>query len=374
MRGVYVKTLKNWVGEQLKRVLNLSIKIKINHMKKLVSFLSIACIAISATAQETLYLSKPLTTEAVNRIEAKTSGGSIGVAGNHDQDARLEIYVSLNRHNRTLSKEEIDTKIKDDYDFSIDVSGGKLTVIALPKHNFTNWERALNISFKIFVPQNVATDLTTSGGSISLSNLSGTEQFKTSGGNLTVERLAGKTNGKTSGGSIRVTDSKDEIDLSTSGGSVHASNCMGKIQLRTAGGSITLQDLKGDVNASNSGGSVVGNNIGGDLIASTSGGNLKLMALQCSLDASTSGGSINAQVTEPRDFVKVSTSGGHIDLSVPKDKGYDLRLYGNKMDRNFSLHNFSGTVQDDKIEGTINDGGIPVTAHDSGGKINLSFD
>jgi DUF4097 and DUF4098 domain-containing protein YvlB len=343
-------------------------------MNKIFSALFIACIAIPAFAQKTLYLTKSLPGESVNNVEAKTSGGSIDVSGGHTQDARLEVYVSPNGHIGSLSKEEIDAKIKDDYDFSVDVSDGKLTVIARPKHNFRNWKKGLNISFKIFVPENVSTDLSTSGGGISLSNLSGTEEFRTSGGGLTLEKLSGKINGKTSGGGIRVSDSKDDIDLSTSGGGIDANNCTGNIRLSTSGGSIKLEQLKGEIKATTSGGSVHAKNIGGDLDASTSGGSLDLGALYCSLDASTSGGNIDAEITQVGKYVKLNNSGGHINLTIPKGKGYDLKLYADKMNRNFSLSNFSGTVKDNKIEGTINGGGIPITAEASGGKINLSFE
>ncbi len=334
----------------------------------------ITCITISACAQKTLYLAKSLSGQSINNVEAKTSGGSIDVSGGHTQDARLEVYVSTNGVFHTLSKDEIEKRINDDYDFSVDVSGGKLTVIAQPKHHFMNWRNALSISFKIYIPQNASTDLSTSGGSISLDNLSGTEEFKTSGGSLTVEKLSGKINGKTSGGSIHVSDSKDDIDLNTSGGGISAENCTGKIRLNTSGGSIRLEALNGDVKATTSGGSVHAKNISGELVTSTSGGSIDLKALSCSVDASTSGGSINAEISEPLEYVKLRNSGGHINLTIPKGKGYDLKLFGNKMDRDFSLNNFSGTVKSDRIEGTVNGGGIPITADASGGKINLSFE
>ncbi len=350
-------------------------------MKKTISLLTIVCVTcvtISACAQKILYQSKSLSGEAINNVEAKTSGGSIDVSGGHTQDARLEVYVSTNGVFHTLSKDGIDKKINDGYDFSVDVSGGKLTIMARPKHNFFNWKNALSISFKIFVPQNVSTDLSTSGGSISLSNLSGTEEFKTSGGSLTVAKLSGKINGKTSGGSIHVSDSKDDIDLNTSGGGIDAENCTGKIRLNTSGGSISLQALKGDVKATTSGGSVHAKNISGELATSTSGGSIDLQKLYCSLDASTSGGNINAEITAPAQYVKLHNSGGHINLTIPKDKGFDLRLYGNKVDmgagRDLSHYSFSGTVKEDKIEGKMNGGGIPVTADASGGKIHLSFE
>jgi hypothetical protein len=47
----------------------------------------------------------------------------------------------------------------------------------------------LSISFKVFVPKNTSTDLSTSGGSISLTNLTGEQKFSTSGGSLNIDNV-----------------------------------------------------------------------------------------------------------------------------------------------------------------------------------------
>lgn len=344
-------------------------------MKKYLLILLFASAAFAANAQGngTLYLTKSLASESIKNVEAKTSGGSIEVSGGNGQEARIEVYVSMNGHHTDLSKEEIKEKLNADYDLTVSASGNKLTAIAKPKERIINWKRTLNISFRIFVTENVSTELSTSGGSISIDNLSGTEEFRTSGGSLAVKKITGKIHGETSGGSIDVSDSKDDIDLGTSGGSISADNCTGKIRLSTSGGSLALQGLHGEVYATTSGGSVNGKNIYGELSAHTSGGNVSLYDLACSIDASTSGGHINVEIKEIGKYVKLNNSGGHIDLQIPKDKGYDLKLYGEKMDRDFSLNNFSGTIKENKIEGTMNGGGIPITVDAGGGKINLSF-
>ena len=343
-------------------------------MKKQLLILLLAFAAITAGAQDrdALYMTKSLTAEAVKNVEAKTSGGSIDVMGGNDQNARIEVYITSNNgHN--LSKDEIQERLNEYYNLDVSASANKLTAIAKQKTHITNWKRALNISFKIFVAENVSTDLSTSGGSIYLENLSGTEDFSTSGGSLTVKKITGKITGETSGGSIDVSDSKNDIDLETSGGSIDATNCTGKIRLSTSGGSLTLHNLNGDVKATTSGGSVDGKNIMGELSTHTSGGSMSLREMACSLDASTSGGNIDAEVTEIGKYVRLSNSGGRIDLQIPKDKGYDLKVYGDKINKSFTLEKFSGTIKEDKIEGTINGGGIPVTVDAGGGRVSLSF-
>lgn len=342
-------------------------------MKKLLYLLLFAGQAACAQypTEKDPFLTKPLSSENVQKVEAQTSGGSISVTGVTASEARVEVFIwQGNRKN--VSKEEIQKRLSEDYTLDISVSNNKLTAIAKSKRNISNWNDALSISFKIFVPQNVSTHLATSGGSIHLTGLKGTQDFSTSGGSLHIDNLSGKMTGVTSGGSIHVFDSNDEIDLTTSGGSIEAKNCNGNIKLVTSGGSLRISELKGNVKATTSGGGIHGNTIAGDLEAHTSGGSITLTDLACSLETSTSGGSITVNIKELGKFVKVSNSGGNIDLQLPGNKGLDLQVTADKI-KTSNLANFSGKIEDDRIEGKLNNGGIPVTVRGNGGRVSLTL-
>lgn len=321
------------------------------------------------------FLTKSLSADNIQKVKVETSGGSISVSGVPASEARIEVFIWQGNRKRTdrPSKEDIQKNLNENYDLDISVAGNKLTATAKRKRNGERWDNnSLSISFKVYVPKNVSTDLLTSGGSISLSDLHGTQDFTTSGGSLHVDKLSGHTTGTTSGGSIYVSNSTDDIDLTTSGGSIEAKNSSGNIKLTTSGGSLSLSDLKGDVKATTSGGNVHGNTIQGSLNASTSGGNVVLKELACSVDAATSGGNISVNIKELGAYVKISNSSGNIDLQLPGGKGLDLKLTADKI-RTSSLNNFSGKVEDDRIEGKLNNGGIPVTVRGGSGRLSLSF-
>ena len=242
-------------------------------MKKaflLVLFVS-GIITIKAQSDKEPWLTKSLSSESVQNVKARTSGGSLSVSGVNASSARIEVYIGSNNGNETLSKDEIKSRLEN-YDLDITVNDHKLSAIAKPKdHDLNrNWSRTLSISFKIYVPENSSTDLETSGGSIHLDNLQGTQDFGTSGGSLHIDKVGGKITGRTSGGSIHLSNSKDEIDLSTSGGSITAENSNGNMVLSTSGGSLNLSNLQGTIKATTSGGSVHGNDIKGELAAHTS--------------------------------------------------------------------------------------------------------
>jgi DUF4097 and DUF4098 domain-containing protein YvlB len=282
------------------------------------------------------------------------------------------VYVSENGHRNSYSKEEIQKMITEDYDFSVTASGNKLTAIAKSKKNFRNWNNQLSISYSIYVPVACATQLNTSGGGISISNLNGEQHFYTSGGGLEVKNLSGKIVGRTSGGGITVSDSKDNIDLETSGGGIEASHCSGEIRLNTSGGSLDLKDLNGNIRATTSGGSIDAEKITGEFNTNTSGGNISLTGISGSLEASTSGGNIDVQVTETGKYVRLRNSGGSVHLEVPKGKGLDLDIHGDRI-KTEGLNNFSGSLEKQSITGTVNGGGTPVDINAGSGGVTLAI-
>ncbi|HVG12306.1 MAG TPA: DUF4097 family beta strand repeat-containing protein [Flavisolibacter sp.] len=347
-------------------------------MKKylFLSILASCSILVNAQPKEAQepYLTKTLADGAIKQVEVETSAGSIAVTGGANSEARIEVYVTKNNSrsgDAPLSREEIQKRLDSEYDLNISVANGKVSATAKPKERNMDWKRALIISFKLFVPQNITSELETSGGSIHLKNLTGSQNFSTSGGSLHVDGLSGKVKGKTSGGSIHLADSKDDIDLETSGGNITAEASSGNLQLSTSGGSLELTGLGGTIKANTSGGSIRGKNISGELDTHTSGGSITLSDLSCSLEASTSGGHMDVAIKELGKYVRLTNSGGSVDLQLPSGKGVDLKLRANSIKKG-TLTGFQGTVEDDEIEGKLNGGGVPVTVRAGNGRINLS--
>jgi hypothetical protein len=344
-------------------------------MKKYLSFLLLSALTLSVKAQvnsgKEPYMTKSLSGQSIKDVNVETSGGSISVSGAAAANSRVEVYITGN-NNKSLTKEQIQQRLNEMYDLNVSVANNKLTAIAKQKVKITDWKKALNISFKVFVGKDVSTDLSTSGGSISLDNLSGKQNFSTSGGSLNIDNLSGNIDGRTSGGSIMVTNSKDDIELSTSGGSIEAKNCDGKLRLSTSGGSLDLSGLKGEIRATTSGGSIHGSDIAGELISHTSGGSIHFSDLACSLETSTSGGSIDVTIKQLGQYVKINNSGGNIALTLPKGKGIDLDLSG-RIAKNTNFENFSGNINENEVNGKLNGGGVPVKVDAGSGRISLAL-
>lgn len=309
------------------------------------------------------YLTKSLSANSFSKLEVTTSGGNISVMGGSSADARVEVYVKDNA-GKDLSKDEISNRLND-YDFSVDVNNNTLTAVAKNKNKKWDWKNGLSVSFKIYSPNAVSSNLLTSGGNISLHNLEGNQKFRTSGGNLSIENIAGDIDGATSGGNIVISKSHENMMLKTSGGNVEATDCNGTLDISTSGGNVQLDNLNGNIKAHTSGGNIKGNTISGSLLAKTSGGNIKFSDLSCSLETATSGGSMNIEMVKLGEYVRLQNSGGSIDLQLPKNEGMDLHVAGSKI-KTGTVNNFNGNTEDGKMDGKLNGGGIPVLVKTSG--------
>lgn len=343
-------------------------------MKKLISLLFSAVISISLFAQEgdkEPYQVQNFSS-SINNLEVKTSGGNITVKGGQTGNAKVEVYIRSGNYKTNLSKSEIEKRLTEDYELKLVQEGNAIKISAKRKKNNNDWKNGLSISFSVFVPENVASNLTTSGGNINISKLVGKQVFSTSGGNLVCKELKGDIQGSTSGGNISIVDSRDNIRLTTSGGNITAENCSGDITISTSGGNLNLEELDGMIKATTSGGNVNGEKIKGELKASTSGGNVDLEDLSASLDASTSGGSMNVEIKEFGKYITLKNSSGRIELTLPANKGVTLDIRGSKINTTLS-GKFDGKIEDTRIKGNLNGGGIPVNVDAGSGRVSIEW-
>jgi hypothetical protein len=90
--------------------------------------------------------------------------------------------------------------------------------------------------------------------------------------------------------------------------------------------------------------------------------------------AKSSGGSVKVNIGNLSKEMNLESSGGGIEAVIRNGKnlGLDLDLSSNKV--NIDLTNFSGRAEKSHVKGTMNNGGIPVYMHASGGSINVSFE
>lgn len=180
-------------------------------------------------------------------LEVRTASGSINIETHDEKVVKVEIEVSGDD--------------ADDFEFESKASGDDVFLVG-EVDNGRGWSRDLRVKFNITVPEEYELDLRTSGGSISIEDLTGNVDANTSGGSITLGNIQGDVDVHTSGGSITTEAVYGTIDAHTSGGSIRttfAKQISKDAELRTSGGSITAylaEDIAIDLKASTSGGRV----------------------------------------------------------------------------------------------------------------------
>lgn len=215
----------------------------------------------------------------------------------------------------------------------------------------------LRVSCRVTLPRKFDVNLRTSGGNISVGELTGKTEARTSGGSMKFEKLVGPLSARTSGGNIKV------------------SECQGQVDVRTSGGSLQLADIEGDVTARTSGGSIQADQLNGRSDVRTSGGNIKLTDFKGQVDASTSGGSVSVRlIDQPTGDCSFKSSGGSVKVSLPENVAVDVdaQTSGGRASSDFAVvSTIQGKPKQNVIRGKINGGGPLIVAQTSGGNVQL---
>ena len=195
---------------------------------------------------------------------------------------------------------------------------------------------SLDVRFTVQVPQQYNLVLRTSGGSIGVATISGTVKGRTSGGSVSIRHVEGDAEMTTSGGSVNAEQGKGRLLMHTSGGSIGVTAQIGDIDVHTSGGSISLTDVDGRI------------------------------------QASTSGGGVRVTLAGSNKGIHVESSGGNVDIVLPKDVDADLDLEtsGGHVQSDIPV-TVKGKMEESELRGTVNGGGNLIWAHTSGGNVSV---
>jgi hypothetical protein len=194
----------------------------------------------------------------------------------------------------------------------------------------------IRFSFRVYVPEEMSTDLKTLGGKVSLQNVQGKQSIKTNGGSIEIANIRGRLEAYTSGGNIDIENSEGTIYAQTDGGNISIDRSSGEIRLKTSGGKIVAEHISG------------------------------------SMLGRVGGGDIWADFDHVERGIDLQTSAGNIHLEIPDFIGYQLLLRGTEVDF-AEKSSVQGDVKPGKVEGTYKDGGPPVSLTTNAGTIKLKI-
>jgi hypothetical protein len=114
--------------------------------------------------------------------------------------------------------------------------------------------------------------------------------------------------------------------ITTSNGSIRTMDGAGPARLRSSNGSIRIENLHGPVDAQTSNGAVDLIDVEGDVIAHSSNGHIHAEGLRGGFDAGTSNSSVKAEIARATRSVRVETSNGGVELTLPAQITGEVRV------------------------------------------------
>jgi hypothetical protein len=147
--------------------------------------------------------------------------------------------------------------------------------------------------------------------------------------------------------------------LVTSNGAIRTSDGVGPSRMKTSNGHVEVRGLKGPLTAETSNGPIEVLDIDGAVEAHSSNGHIRLEHVRGAVDATTSNSSIHAMLEKVDGSVRLQSSNGGIDLTLPPNAQSAVRAH---------TSNNSITVH---LPGEVN---ARLTADTSNGSISSDFE
>ncbi len=259
----------------------------------------LALSTIAAHAKIERVVEKTFTVQPGGLLKVETQGGDVRVLTASDSTVTVTAKQKI-RANSEAEADELLRKLTLTIEQTADGVAASSKYEKQPSGvHWGSWP-PVQVDITVTVPTNYNVELRTSGGDITVGNLSGKVFARTSGGDVVLGKISADVDAGTSGGNVRLEEGLAGVKLGTSGGDVRVGRAVGATDLNTSGGNIDIKSVENTLRASTSGGDVSAGLLGafkGDCKLSTSGGRVRVTVdkgVAFDLDASTSGGDVDA--------------------------------------------------------------------------------
>ena len=181
--------------------------------------------------------------------------------------------------------------------------------------------------------------------------------------------------------------------LVTSNGAIRADDGVGPARMKTSNGHVEVRGLKGSLTAETSNGPIEAQDIEGGVEAHSSNGHIRLEHVHGAVEATTSNSSIRAVLENLDGSVRLQSSNGPIDLTLPagaqsavrahtSNNGITLHLPG-EVNARLSADTSNGSITSDfemrmrgefskhHLEGTLGTGGPLIDLSTNNGSIRI---
>ncbi|MBZ5618189.1 MAG: DUF4097 family beta strand repeat-containing protein [Acidobacteriia bacterium] len=181
--------------------------------------------------------------------------------------------------------------------------------------------------------------------------------------------------------------------ITSSNGAIRTTDGSGPARLRTSNGQIHVTGLRGNLDAQTSNSAIEVLDVNGDMVAHTSNGPIHAQRLNGTLEATTSNSGVHADLLRADRSIRVETSNGPVELTLPDGFSREIRVNTNNsgitlhLPRDLNAHvvartsnssistdfdvRMQGEFSKNHLDATIGSGGALLDLSTSNGSIRL---
>jgi hypothetical protein len=320
-------------------------------------------------------------------VQVASTSGDISI-NTWDQN-----QIKVVAHRRVAAENQTDAKsVADATRISItaNAAGDRVTVdsatgpLSVSRYNVTN-------SFEIFVPRNVAVDLTTRRGDIAVHSRTGTVKAASARGNINIEDVTGNAELTAHRGDLRIDRISGDVSVSGSfgnaeitgidgavrldadvTGSLHMAKISKGLQFTSSRTDLHIARLEGELSIDGS--DLHASQTSGPLTLTTRSKNIRLDDVSGDLRVTTSNGSVNISASKlPLGNIEVNDHRGEVQLMLPARSNFYLQATTTHGDiqSDFGGLNTMNQSRVSTATGSVGNGGPRVQVITDGGDIQI---
>lgn len=193
-------------------------------MRKIAFLLaSVFALSFSAQSQDSDYSFKEsFKVNELFNLAISSNNSDIEVVAQEGNE--IEVFYTITKSGNVLkvTKEEMEDLTASQWKLDIQETSNNLEikVVSTVKNGFTRSEDAIDVHFKVYVPEKTSTELKSNDGDIKIQGLALNQKCITNDGDIELKDLKGKVYAETNDGDVIVTNVSGNLETVTQDGRV----------------------------------------------------------------------------------------------------------------------------------------------------------
>lgn len=236
-----------------------------------------------------------------------------------------------------------------------------------------DWGRSQHVEYRIFLPQDIDIEVSTSSADVSGERLKNNLKVDGSSSDIFLEKHRGEVSVEVSSGDLELVDGEGDVYLEGSSSDVYIDHLKGDVFIDNTSGDIRTYNLEGDLTIDNSSGDLHMKDSHGQLKISTSSGDVSVRDHRGVVDIHSSSGDLEVELTSMEGKRhRLETSSGDVRLDLPEDLDSWITVETTSGEIRSHLSLEASSISERNLRGRVGSGDSEIEIYTVSGDIGLN--